>query len=47
MLTSLTKGLLGFALPILVIGLDRLFDPTVAGPMWSVRRTIATQAAGC
>ena len=42
-LTSLTKGLLGFALPILVIGLDRLFDPTVAGPMWSVRRTVATQ----
>jgi 4-amino-4-deoxy-L-arabinose transferase-like glycosyltransferase len=42
-LTSLTKGLLGFALPILVIGLDRLFDATVAGPWWSVRRALATQ----
>jgi 4-amino-4-deoxy-L-arabinose transferase-like glycosyltransferase len=42
-LTSLTKGLLGFALPILVIGLDRLFDPAAPGQMWSVRRALATQ----
>ena len=42
-LTSLTKGLLGFALPVLVIGLDRLFDPGLPGPMLSVRRTIASQ----
>ena len=42
-LTSLTKGLLGFALPILVIGLDRLFDPALPGSMLSVRRTIASQ----
>jgi 4-amino-4-deoxy-L-arabinose transferase-like glycosyltransferase len=41
--TSLTKGLLGFVLPILVIGLDRLFDPALPGPMLSVRRAIASQ----
>ena len=42
-LTSLTKGLLGFALPILVIGLDRLFDPAPPGSMLSAKRTITSQ----